>query len=157
MLDTEQKFMKDKGHFNLTAELQMQSADRAQRSEVYERVHLGAINAPTAWNTSTGQSTRIAIFDSGCQASNADLNGKTQKGYNATTFWRILQQEPVPIPLEFAGASEETFQAEPDRCSRTRTFVAPRQRHHLTTILTPPEFHREARLPDSDCQFERSG
>jgi len=91
MLDTEQKFMKDKGHFNLISRNYKCKAQIVPNDPKFtSEWHLGAINAPTAWNTSTGQSTRIAIFDSGCQASNADLNGKTQKGYNATTFWAHL-------------------------------------------------------------------
>jgi subtilisin family serine protease len=52
--------------------------------------HLGAINCPRAWDSTMGNGTKVAIFDSGCQASVADLTGKTQKGYDATTFWARL-------------------------------------------------------------------
>jgi thermitase len=48
--------------------------------------HLAAINAPKAWDRSMGASTKVAVFDTGCQASITDLNGKTQKGYDATTL-----------------------------------------------------------------------
>lgn len=42
--------------------------------------HLSALNVPSAWDTSTGRGTIIAIADSGCQGTNADLNGKTYCG-----------------------------------------------------------------------------
>lgn len=44
--------------------------------------YLGAINALDAWDKSKGN-VQIGIFDSGCQASIDDLNGKTSKGFNA--------------------------------------------------------------------------
>lgn len=48
--------------------------------------HLAAINAPKAWDRSMGASTKVAVFDTGCQANISDLSGKTQKGYDATTL-----------------------------------------------------------------------
>jgi thermitase len=87
MLETEQKLMKDREHFrcvsrNYRFKAQIVPNDPQFTSEW----HLGAINAPRAWDTTMGNHTKIAIFDSGCQASISDLNGKTLKGYNATTF-----------------------------------------------------------------------
>jgi thermitase len=48
--------------------------------------HLGAVDAPKAWDHTTGSGTTIGILDSGCQASNTDLSGKTRKGFDATSF-----------------------------------------------------------------------
>lgn len=86
MLETEKKFMNDKEHFkcisrNYRFKAQLIPGDPQFTSEW----HLGAINAPKAWDTCVGNFTKIAIFDSGCQASIPDLSGKTQKGYDATT------------------------------------------------------------------------
>ncbi|HMO21023.1 MAG TPA: S8 family serine peptidase, partial [Candidatus Melainabacteria bacterium] len=39
-----------------------------------------------AWDTVQGNGTKVAVFDTGCQANIPDLNGKTDKGYDATTF-----------------------------------------------------------------------
>lgn len=48
---------------------------------------LTLIKAPKAWDLGArGGGQRIAIFDSGCQASTGDLAGKTAKGYDATTL-----------------------------------------------------------------------
>lgn len=48
--------------------------------------HLAAMNCPKAWDTVQGNGTKVAVFDTGCQANIPDLNGKTDKGYDATTF-----------------------------------------------------------------------
>lgn len=48
--------------------------------------HLPAINAPKAWDTTTGTGASIAVLDSGCQRSIPDLLGKTQRGYDATAL-----------------------------------------------------------------------
>jgi thermitase len=87
MLETEKKFMKDKDHFrcisrNYRFKAQIVPNDPQFTSEW----HLGAINAPRAWDTTMGNHTKIAIFDSGCQSSIPDLSGKTSKGYDATSF-----------------------------------------------------------------------
>lgn len=87
MLETEKKFMQDKEHFNcISRNYRCKAAIVPNDPNFPSEWHLGAINAPTAWDTTMGNSTKIAIFDSGCQASNEDLGGKIQRGYNATTF-----------------------------------------------------------------------
>lgn len=100
MLDTEKKFMKDKDHFkyisrNYRFKAQIIPGDPQFTSEW----HLGAINAPKAWDTTMGNNTKIAIFDSGCQASIADLTGKTLKGYDATTVGARLTVLGGPGPI----------------------------------------------------------
>lgn len=100
MLDTEKKFMKDKEHFkcisrNYRFKAQMVTNDPQFTSEW----HLGAINAPRAWDTTMGNHTKIAIFDSGCQASIPDLAGKTLKGYDATTVGARLTVLGGPGPI----------------------------------------------------------
>jgi len=44
--------------------------------------HLGKIEAPTAWETSTGRNVTIAILDSGIDATHPDLSGKLVPGWN---------------------------------------------------------------------------
>ncbi|MBX9689632.1 MAG: S8 family serine peptidase [Candidatus Obscuribacterales bacterium] len=100
MLETEKKFTKDKEHFkyisrNYKFKAQIVPNDPQFTSEW----HLGAINAPRAWDTTMGNSTKIAIFDSGCQASIGDLSGKTQKGYDATSFGARMTVLGGPGPL----------------------------------------------------------
>lgn len=51
--------------------------------------HLGAINALKAWDISQGSGVKVGIFDSGCQANINDLNGKTNKGFDA---WSAASQ-----------------------------------------------------------------
>ncbi len=61
--------------------------------------HLSAINCPRAWDRTRGGGTRVAIFDSGCQASVGDLSGKTEKGYNATTWAARMTVLGGPGPI----------------------------------------------------------
>ncbi len=100
MLETEKKFMKDKEHFkyisrNYRFKAQLVPNDPQFTSEW----HLGAINAPRAWDSTMGTNTKVAIFDSGCQASIPDLAGKTEKGYDATSFGARLTVLGGPGPL----------------------------------------------------------
>lgn len=99
-IDTEKKLMKDKEHFkyisrNYRFKAQLIPNDPQFTSEW----HLGAINAPRAWDTTMGNSTKVAIFDTGCQASVADLSGKTSKGYDATSAGARLTVLGGPGPL----------------------------------------------------------
>ncbi len=100
MLETEKKFMKDREHFrcisrNYRFKAQLIPGDPQFTSEW----HLGAINAPRAWDTTTGTHTKIAIFDSGCEKSNPDLTGKIEKGYDATTFGARMTVLGGPGPV----------------------------------------------------------
>lgn len=81
---TEQKLRKDKKDFkivqkNYTHAPQLVPNDPQFASEWY----IPAVNAQRAWDTTQGAGMKIAIFDSGCQASVTDLAGKTDKGFNA--------------------------------------------------------------------------
>lgn len=87
MLETEKKFMKDKEHFKyISRNYRFRAQIVPNDPQFTSQWHLGAINAPRAWDTTMGNSTKVAIFDTGCQASVADLSGKTSKGYDATSF-----------------------------------------------------------------------
>lgn len=46
--------------------------------------HLTGLNCPKAWDKTTG-GVKIAILDTGCQGSIADLSGKVEKGFDANT------------------------------------------------------------------------
>lgn len=100
MLDTEKKFMKDREHFrcisrNYRFKAQIVPGDPQFTSEW----HLGAINAPRAWDTTMGNHTKIAIFDTGCSASNPDLTSKLSKGYDATSVGARLTVLGGPGPV----------------------------------------------------------
>ncbi len=47
--------------------------------------HLGAINAATAWNTTVGSATPIAVIDSGIDLTHPDLVGRIGPGWNFLT------------------------------------------------------------------------
>lgn len=85
--ETEKKFLKDKEHFNCVSRNYRFKAQIIVPNDPQftQQWHLGAVNAPKAWDVTMGSGTKVAIFDSGCQASVPDLNGKTEKGYNAWT------------------------------------------------------------------------
>lgn len=87
MQETEQTLSKDKKHFasvgrNYRVPCTM-VPDAATNAQFASQWHLQAIHCPDAWNTATGKGTRIAVFDTGCAASNPDLAGKTNKGFDA--------------------------------------------------------------------------
>lgn len=97
--ETEKKFSKDK-HFRCTSRnYQFKSQLIPNDPQFGSQWHLGVINAPRAWDITTGGGQKIAVFDSGCQASVADLAGKTLKGYDATTFGARLTVLGGPGPL----------------------------------------------------------
>ncbi len=87
MEETEKKLTKDKKHFatisrnyRIPATVVPAAASNSQFSSQW---HLQALHCPDAWNTATGSGVRIAVFDTGCAASNSDLAGKTDKGFDA--------------------------------------------------------------------------
>lgn len=84
---TENKFRKDKKDFKVVQRNYMHRAQLIPNDPQFaSEWHLPAINAHRAWDITQGSGARIAIFDSGCQASVPDLNGKTDKGYNGNTW-----------------------------------------------------------------------
>ncbi|MBX9686978.1 MAG: S8 family serine peptidase [Candidatus Obscuribacterales bacterium] len=85
--ETEKTLSKDKKHFasvgrnyRVPCSIVPGSAGNPQFTSQW---HLQAIHCPDAWNTATGRGTRVAVFDTGCSASNKDLQGKTSKGFDA--------------------------------------------------------------------------
>jgi subtilisin family serine protease len=82
---TEAKLKKDKKDFRVVQKDYMYSPQcfSVNDPRFPSEWHLSAINAPCAWDVARGGSQRIAILDSGSQASVADLTGKTDNGYNA--------------------------------------------------------------------------
>lgn len=87
MEDTEKVLTKDKKHFasvgrNYAVPSSM-VPDLATNAQFASQWHLQAIHCPDAWDTATGKGVRVAVFDTGCAASNPDLAGKTNKGFDA--------------------------------------------------------------------------
>ena len=100
LAETEKKLMKDKNHFKyVSRNYKFKAAIVPNDPRFTSEWHLGAINAPRAWDTTMGNSTKVAIFDTGCQATIADLAGKTQKGYDATTVGARLTVLGGPGPI----------------------------------------------------------
>lgn len=105
--DAEKKLSKDKKDFacvgrNYKAQAQWIPNDPKFASEW----HLSAINCPKAWDIATGAGTRVAIFDTGCQASNPDLQGKVEKGYDATgVAAHLIPLLGPPSPLSVGAAA----------------------------------------------------
>lgn len=85
MAETESKLMKDKNIKCVSRNYRFRAAVVPNDPEFTSQWHLGAINAPKAWDKTMGGGTKVAIFDTGCQANVGDLSGKTEKGYDATT------------------------------------------------------------------------
>ncbi len=100
MADTEKKFMKDKEHFKyISRNYRFRAQIVPNDPQFTSEWHLGAINAPKAWDTTMGNHTKVAVFDTGCQASIPDLAGKTLKGYDATTVGARLTVLGGPGPV----------------------------------------------------------
>ncbi len=84
LAETEKKLSAD-NHFNAVqrnffASSRVQSTTTVNDPYFASQWHLGALNVPQAWSKSTGQGVVVAIGDSGSQASNPDLAGKTYPG-----------------------------------------------------------------------------
>ncbi|MCC7527101.1 MAG: S8 family serine peptidase [Candidatus Melainabacteria bacterium] len=84
---TEKKLKSDK-HFavvqrDFMAPAQVMSASQVNDPYFPGQWHMAALRATHAWQYSTGSGVIVAVGDSGSQASNADLSGKTYQGYNA--------------------------------------------------------------------------
>lgn len=97
--ETEKKFTKDKNFRCVSRNYQFKAQLIPNDPQFASQWHLGAVNAPRAWDMTTGGGTKIAVFDTGCQASVADLSGKTLKGYDATTIGARLTVLGGPGPL----------------------------------------------------------
>ncbi|HEY9785481.1 MAG TPA: S8 family serine peptidase [Candidatus Obscuribacterales bacterium] len=82
---TERKFFADKKHFSVVCRnyscprLTTVPTDYGGTAQW----HHGALRSPLAWDIATGAGTKIAIFDTGCEADNPELAGKTDRGFDA--------------------------------------------------------------------------
>lgn len=86
LAETEAKLAKDRKDFNVVQRNYCHKAQFIPNDPQFaSEWHLPAINAHRAWDITQGAGAKIAVFDSGCQASVQDLAGKTDKGYNAHT------------------------------------------------------------------------
>lgn len=87
MEETEKKLLKDSKHFATVSRNYRISAKMVPQDgtnvEFKNQWHLQALHCPDAWNSATGTGVTVAVFDSGCAASNPDLAGKTDRGYDA--------------------------------------------------------------------------
>jgi subtilisin family serine protease len=109
--ETEKKLTKDKKDFACVGRNYQVRAEFVPNDPKFaSEWHLGAVNCPKAWDRTTGQGTTIGILDSGCQASNTDLSGKTSKGYDATSFGAHLMggffAPGDPLAFGIAAAAE---------------------------------------------------
>lgn len=85
--ETEAKLTKNKKDFNIVQKNYAHRASLVPNDPQFaSEWHLPAIQAQRAWDITQGDGAKIAVFDSGCQASVTDLTGKTDKGYNAHTW-----------------------------------------------------------------------
>lgn len=85
--ETEKKLRKDRKDFYTIQRNYYETAQLVPNDPQFaSEWHLPAVNAQKAWDTTQGGGTKIAILDSGCQASIPDLSGKTEKGYDASTW-----------------------------------------------------------------------
>jgi subtilisin family serine protease len=84
-IETEKKLTKDKKHFSAIGRNYRFAANVVPNDPKFSNSwHLTAMNCPKAWDKGQG-GAKIAILDSGCQASVADLSGKVEKGFDANT------------------------------------------------------------------------
>lgn len=86
--ETEKKLAKDREHFAYVSRNYVYKSQALNPSyypndpKFGDEWHLWAMNVPPAWALSKGAGVTIGIVDSGCQASNPDLAGKTLEGLN---------------------------------------------------------------------------
>ena len=86
LAQTEAKLRKDRKDFNVIQRNYIHRPNLVPNDPQFaSEWHLPAVNAQKAWDITQGQGAKIAVFDSGCQATIADLSGKTEKGYDAHT------------------------------------------------------------------------
>lgn len=82
---TEKKLTADKKHFAAVGRNYRFSSHVVPNDPAFPASwHLPALNCPKAWDKSTG-GVKIAVLDTGCQASIPDLSGKVEKGFDANT------------------------------------------------------------------------
>jgi thermitase len=95
LVETEAKMKRDKKDFFCVGrdyQLQAEDDDGTGSSkntdpEYGSEWYITRMNVNKAWTKSTGAGVTIGILDTGCQSSNPDISNKTQKGFDATSFW----------------------------------------------------------------------
>lgn len=88
MAEAEKKLTKDREHFavvsrNYSVPCTVVPDTATNPQYPAQQWHINALHCPDAWNTATGSGVTIAVLDTGCEASNLDLAGKTDRGFDA--------------------------------------------------------------------------
>jgi len=111
LVETENKMKKDKKDFFCVGRDYQVEADgnptgSAPNDPNYSSEwYITTMNCQKAWAKSTGAGVTIGILDTGCQSSNPDLSGKTQKGFDATSFWaHMMGMAGVPSTVATVAA-----------------------------------------------------
>lgn len=83
--EAEKKLTADKKHFAAVGRNYRFTANFIPNDPNFANSwHLTAMNLPKAWDKDMG-GAKVAVLDSGCQSSVADLSGKVEKGFDANT------------------------------------------------------------------------
>lgn len=110
LVETETKLTKDKKHFAAVGRNYRFAAHSVPNDPNFPGSwHLTAMNCPKAWDKGTG-GAKIAVLDTGCQASIPDLAGKVEKGFDANTAAAkilggvLMATGSLPGATDIAGA-----------------------------------------------------
>lgn len=95
---TEKKLQKNKKFNAVSRNYEYSAQEIPNDPKVGEAWQLPAMNCFKAWDTAKGGGVKIAVFDTGCQATNDDLAGKTEKGYDARTPLSIQTGIAAAVP-----------------------------------------------------------
>lgn len=109
--ETETKLTKDKKHFSAVGRNYRFAANYVPNDKDFNvSWHLAAMHCPKAWDKGTG-GAKVAVLDTGCEASGKDLQGKIEKGFDANTAAAqilgglLLATGTLPGVTDLAGAA----------------------------------------------------
>ncbi|MBX9690768.1 MAG: S8 family serine peptidase, partial [Cyanobacteria bacterium] len=112
LLETEKKLSKDAKNFSYVGKNHYYSRKVAKVTPLDARFSeqwgITQMHFPEAWASgANGGKTCIAVFDTGCQLSNPDLNGKMYYGFNATGYAEeLMKKDPDLVEGDIFGAEE---------------------------------------------------